>query len=178
MNISNPVLVVVDVQNGFINDHSRYVIQAIVSLIERCEELGIPIVRTRFINHENSPFERLIGWSDVSEEPGTELYGAISSPDALVIDKHLYTAFTDEFLRLADSTGWETIIICGISTESCVLKTAVDAFEKGFQPIVITDACASNLGAHMHAKGLAILKVLIGGSQLGTAEQLLSAVEK
>jgi nicotinamidase-related amidase len=59
-----------------------------------------------------------------------------------------------------------------------VLKTAVDAFEKGFRPVVITDACASNLGADMHAKGLDVLEVLIGRKQLSTAEQFLSAIEK
>jgi nicotinamidase-related amidase len=168
---------VVDVQNGFINDHSRHAISAIASLIPRCVEQGIPVILTKFVNHENSPFERFMGWFDVRETPETDLHEMISAPDGIVIEKHFYTALTNEFLRLADSRGWRTLIICGISTESCVLKTAVDAFEKGFRPLVIADACASNLGAHVHAKGLEILEVMIGKEQLSTTQRLFAAIE-
>lgn len=177
MKIFDPVLVVVDVQNGFINEHSRLAIPTISTLIGECIKRQIPVILTKFVNHENSPFEQLIGWSDVSQSPETDLYETISAPDALVIEKHVYTAFTEEFSRLADSRGWETIIICGVSTESCVLKTAVDAFEKGFRPLVIRDACASNLGTDVHAKGLDILEVLIGRNQIAMTHQLLAALE-
>jgi nicotinamidase-related amidase len=177
LEISNPVLVVVDVQNGFINEHSRHAIPAIASLIPRCVKKGIPVLLTKFVNHENSPFDRLIGWLDFRTRPETDLHEEISAPDALVIEKHIYTALTDEFLRLADSSRWHTIIICGISTESCILKTAVDAFEKGFRPLVIADACASNLGAEVHKKGLEILEVMIGEKQLSTTRDLLAALD-
>jgi nicotinamidase-related amidase len=176
LKISSPALVVVDVQNGFINEHSRAVIPIVVSLTRQCVKRGIPVIFTKFINVENSPFESLIGWWNVRGTPETDLYETILAQDGLVIEKHFYTAFTDEFSRLADSSGWETIIICGISTESCVLKTAVDAFEKGFRPIVITDACASNLGPDVHVKGLEILEVLIGENQLITTEQFLETI--
>jgi len=118
-----------------------------------------------------------MGWLDVRETPETDLYETISTPDCLVIEKHFYTALTDEFLRLADYSGWRTLIICGISTESCVLKTAADAFEKGFRPLVIADACASNLGAHIHAKGLEILEVMIGKEQLSTTQHFLATIK-
>lgn len=176
MKVSNAVLVVSDVQNGFINDHSHHVIPKIRSLIEQCKEVGVPVILTKFINAENSPFKRLLGWSDVTHSPETDLYEAISTPDALVIEKYFYTALTDEFLRSAASKGWKTVIICGFSTESCVLKTAVDAFENGFEPFVIIDACASNLGVVMHIKGLDVLEVLIGHNQLITSEQFFAAM--
>ncbi|WP_285787860.1 hypothetical protein [Micromonospora sp. NBRC 101691] len=42
MTIRRPALIVVDMQSGFITDHSRHVIPKVVELIERWEARGIP----------------------------------------------------------------------------------------------------------------------------------------
>ena len=148
-----------------------------IKLIDACELAKIPVVFTVFRNLPNSPFERLLGWRNVRQTPETDLYEAIIERAAVVVEKNYYTALTDEFDRLAKMGNWETILVCGISTESCVLKTAVDAFEKGFRPVVISNACVSDLGHEMHAKGLDILEVLIGKNQIMTMEQILAWID-
>ncbi len=40
-------------------------------------------------------------------------------------------------------SGVETVVICGVQTQRCVLATAIDAPRIGFQPIVAADACAA-----------------------------------
>ncbi len=60
-----PVLVVVDVQNGFITEDSVRVVSVIVDLVRlvrRWQSAGGHTIFTRYFNFPNSPFERLIGW--------------------------------------------------------------------------------------------------------------------
>ncbi|MGX1266918.1 nicotinamidase-related amidase [Streptomyces phaeoluteigriseus] len=44
------VLLVIDVQQGFVNRHSRGVLPAIVQLVEGWRAAGAPVVLTRFHN--------------------------------------------------------------------------------------------------------------------------------
>jgi len=172
--VRNPVLVVVDMQNGFLNEHSESAIPFVVRLVKECAKRKVPVVFTAFRNEPDSPFERLIGWDNVRQKPETDLYEAFQSYAEVLIEKSYYTAFTDEFDSLLRDRGWMTILICGVTTESCVLKTAVDAFERDLVPIVISDACSSDLGSEMHRIGLAILEVLIGKKQIMTIDELLA----
>lgn len=173
MAIEDPVLVVIDAQNGFVNENSRVVVPRIKNLIQECTPRGIPIVFTRFINTPGSPFETLIDWPHVTSEPEIDIVSELEDLAQEIVNKHFYSAFSDNFDRLVQDRAWKTLIICGIATESCVLKTAVDAFERNLRPIVITDACASDAGAESHEAGLLVLKYLIGERQMITSAELL-----
>jgi nicotinamidase-related amidase len=58
------------------------------------------------------------------------------------------------------------VFICGIATESCVMKTAIDLFERNIRPIVIQDACCSHAGEAAHNAGLLIIERNIGKAQI------------
>jgi len=60
---------------------------------------------------------------------------------------------------------------CGIATDGCVLKTAVDLFEAGIRPVVLTDAVSSHAGDEVHQAGLLLISRFIGGEQLVTSEE-------
>ena len=64
-------LLVVDVQNGFINEFTRHIPERIVALIERGEH--DPVLFTRFVNIEGSPFRRFLRWEESAQPPDTEL---------------------------------------------------------------------------------------------------------
>ncbi|MEO8648008.1 MAG: isochorismatase family cysteine hydrolase [Acidobacteriota bacterium] len=172
MELIGAVLVVVDMQTGFLNDNSKSIIPAVVALIDKCARRGIPSVFTKFINQPESPYEILMGWQRVRDSPETDLHTAFFSRAEIVLEKHFYTAFTSEFDDLVRKNDWRSILISGVSTESCVLKTAVDAFERGLRPVVIGEACASDIGPDVHRMGLEILEVLIGKDQITSADRL------
>lgn len=44
----------------------------------------------------------------------------------------------------------------------CVLKIAMDFFDIGIEPIVLTDCCASTAGLQAHLAGLAVLSRNLG----------------
>jgi nicotinamidase-related amidase len=169
MSERKPVLVVVDVQNGFITEHSRPVVPIIVNLVHRWQAAHRDVIFTRYLNYPGSPFERLIGWTKMADgldiELVTELtpYVDIHTP---IIDKYIYTLFTPEGTKLVDEHDWTDLYVCGIDTEICVLKTAVDAFEHNLTPWILEDASASHSGPKAHAAGLFIAGRFIGTNQI------------
>lgn len=169
MSQRKPVLVVVDVQNGFITEHSKNVVAVIVELVRRWREADGDVVFSRYLNYIDSPFERLIGWTKMTDGPETEFVAQLApfvGPYTPVIDKYIYTLFTSEGTTLVTERGWTDLYICGIDTDICVLKTAVDAFERDLTPWVIEDACASHSGPAAHSAGLLVTRRFIGSSQI------------
>lgn len=165
----NSALVVVDVQNGFVTEHSAHVVPIIVDLVRRWQEAGRDIVFTRYINHQDSIFERAMGWTKLQKSPEIDIVSELQPfvPGAVaVIDKRVYTMFTDEGDKLAKDRGWTEIFVCGIDTEVCVLKTAVDAFERDIVPRLVVDASASHSGLEAHKAGLLVAQKMIGRQQL------------
>lgn len=172
MNSGNSdVLMVVDMQNGFVSSKSAPVVPHVVDLVRRWESSGRDVVYTRFLNYPGSQFERLIHWSRFM--PGAEEAEIIpeladsAARAVAVVDKlGQYSPFTPEFTRLVNQRGWTNMVICGIATESCVMKSACDAFELGYTPWVVTDASASHAGDDKHQAGLLVIKRFIGRGQL------------
>lgn len=165
----NAALIVVDVQNGFVTEHSAHVVPVIVELVKRWQKAGRDVVFTRYINHEGSIFERVMGWSKLQESPEIDIVPELqplASHALAVIDKRIYTMFTDEGEQLAKDRGWTEAYVCGIDTEVCVLKTAVDAFERDIVPRLVVDASASHSGSEAHEAGLLVAQKMIGRRQL------------
>ena len=174
MSKRRPVLVVVDVQNGFITEDSAPVVPVIVELVRRWKATGGDVVFTRYLNYAGSPYERLIGWTEMTHAPDTDLVPELAPHvgQSPVVDKYIYSLFTPEGTQLVDEHHWTDLYICGIDTDSCVLKTAVDAFERDLMPWIVQDACASHAGPEPHNAGLLVARRFIGRSQIISAAGL------
>ncbi|MEX5711078.1 cysteine hydrolase [Parafrankia sp. FMc6] len=175
MRRTSPVLVVIDVQNGFLTEHSRPAVPVIVSLVARWQAAGGDTVFTRYLNFPGSQYERLMGWTELRDSPATDLVDDLSpyqEKAVAVIDKTVYTLFNSEGAALVEDRGWTDLYICGIDTNSCVLKTAVDAFERDLAPRIVVDASASHSGPDVHDAGLLVARKFIGATQLITSESV------
>lgn len=167
--MAKSVLVVVDAQNGFVTDHSAPVVPVLVDLVRRWESAGGSMVFTRYLNYPGSPFERYVRWSAMMTSPEIDIVPELvelSGHATAVLDKTLYTMFNEEGQALVKKHGWTDIYVSGIATESCVLKTAVDAFELGLTPWIVEDASASTAGPAAHEAGLLVAGRFIGRGQI------------
>ncbi|MFI0718322.1 isochorismatase family cysteine hydrolase [Streptomyces sp. NPDC021224] len=177
VNIDGAALIVVDVQNGFSNHHSRHVVPVISGLVSQWSAAGRPVVFTRYRNYPGSSFERFFRWSRLQSPPETDIVPELTEQAAsafAVLDKAGYSLFTDEAVALLAETDWTDLVFCGIATESCVLKSAADAFERGYAPWVLVDSSASDAGLPVHDAGLTVARRLIGPRQLITTDDLLA----
>ncbi len=165
-----PLLIVVDVQKGFVNDNSAHIVPDVVKLIDRWHSLGGKVVATRFRNAPDSQWVRLLGWSKLMDSPEIDLVDELDGLADIVIDKYSYTSLTDELNELLPEAP-APVYVCGIDTDICVTKTAVDLYERGNRPVIITDACASHAGIESHTHALETLRRFIGRTQLLTADE-------
>ena len=155
-------LLIVDVQNGFVNEKTKH----IPLLVEKLQYNYDLVIATRFINLPNSPFRRLIKWDHLS--PDTDEIELAFKPKegVVVIDKYIYSCIDEPFLRLLKDNGIEAVDICGIDTDICVTKCAVDLFERNITPYVLKDYCATHADADVQESALTILARYIGKTQI------------
>jgi nicotinamidase-related amidase len=176
MDIGSAALVVVDMQNGFVNHHSRHAVPAVSALAAQWSAAGRPVIFTRYFNYPGSSYERFFQWHRLQQPPETDIVPELTeaaSHSRAVIDKTGYTLFTPEAAELIGRASWTDLVFCGIATESCVLKSAADAFERGYAPWIVTDASASDAGPDVHNAGLVVARRLIGTGQLVTTEHVV-----
>lgn len=155
-------LLIVDVQNGFVNEKTKH----IPALVERLQYDYDLVIATRFINLPDSPYRRLIKWEHLSPETNEIELAFKPKGDAIIIDKNIYSCIDDSFLNLLKEKGIEAVDICGIDTDICVTKCAVDLFERNMTPYVLRDYCATHADADIQEAALVILARYIGKSQI------------
>ena len=157
------ILIVVDVQSGFIkNEQTQKVAQKIAELTDT--NIFDCVVTTRFINSQNSAFVRFLKFYNMTEYDDVKTHPGINFD--YVIDKSLYTCVDRSFLLLLEEINNEKrpkeIFVCGLNTDTSVLKITTDLFEQKIRPIVLVDYCASDGGTDAHDAGLQCLSRLIG----------------
>ena len=171
------LLLIVDMQNGFVTEKVQHIVPNIKKLITSFKQKGDSIAFTRFINYRDSSWEKWIKWSRLMEEPEISIIDELSGYADNVFDKvGLYSAFTKEFESFIEANKIETIYICGVATDGCVLKSAVDSFEKKIEPVVIEDACYSHAGKEVHEAGLLLISRFVGKYQLKTTGEVLDDI--
>ena len=153
-------LLIVDVQNGFVNDHTNH----IPPLIEQLQSQDIyrAICATQFHNGSHSPFVNWLGWEGLMDKESSKLaFKPLSQ--TLIVSKNGYYSATAEVLSFFDKHKIKKVHICGIDTNMCVFVTAAGLFEQGvYEPFVLSKYCASHSGKEYHDAGLMLLGKAIG----------------
>ena len=161
------VLVVIDLQVGFINDKTIKVANNIRNLLDSEEYSAV--IATKFTNMPGSSFDSFLGWKGMLEEEEKELLPFVEGYADCVISKCSYscvnTNFIQSLLSLCDGLP-EEVTLVGVDTDACVLATAIDLFEMGIRPIIIEDCVGSSGGDECHEAGMLLLKRSIGKEQI------------
>jgi nicotinamidase-related amidase len=106
--------------------------------------------------------------------PAIEIIDALApQPGDVVIDKPRYSAFHGTHLaQTLKDRGIKRLVVIGVLTDVCVMSSLFDAYQHGFQLVLVADACtATTLAAHYSA--LFILSNWLYGLEIFATEQLL-----
>lgn len=159
-------LLIVDAQNGFINEFTRHIPGRIAELVSlRRYDLYL---FTRFVNTPGSPYARLLDWHACGSAPEIDLAPELAglAREGIVFEKPGYTGLPDDLAAFLVDHQVKQVAVSGIDTDMCVLKCALDIFDLGIVPVILTDCCASTAGLQAHLGGLAVLSRNIGPHQL------------
>jgi ureidoacrylate peracid hydrolase len=171
-------LIVVDMQNGFVAKNGSYdklgmntpayrdIIPKVRELIDLCKSLDIPVFYTESVR-EASGIDLLTKIHTLlpkSREERLKIPICVRGTwDAQTIDelrpredkgdhviiKRRDSAFQDTELRVwLQSAGINVLIFCGVDTSICVETSIRDAFNLGYDIVLISDATASGIRTH------------------------------
>jgi isochorismatase family protein len=158
----NKLLLVIDVQNDFINENTRGIALKIEELINSNEYEYV--VFTRFINDENSIWYNKLNYKGCMTKEGQAI--AIDTKQYKIIDKTIYTALNKELEEYINENNIDEIYLCGFDTDACVQKTAIDLFENNYNVYVLKDYCISHKGIELHNVIINNLCRLIGRDKI------------
>ena len=172
----NVGLIVVDMQNGFVAKGGSYdrlgmntplyreIIPKVKDLIGLCKSLDIPVFYTESVREASgvdlltkvhtllpkSREERLkIPICVRGTWDGQTIDELKPQEDDHVIIKRRDSAFQDTEIRLwLQSFGINVLVFCGVDTSICVETSIRDAFNLGYDIILISDATASGIKSH------------------------------
>lgn len=165
-------LIVVDLQQQFMNEHTRHLPAGVQPLLERFDW----VFASRLLPAAGSAMERWKGFVPKSvDDPGSALVldlGMRQPEHTRIVEKHGFGALTSATRTELSALGITTAHVCGVDTDLCVLRTVGDLMEMDIRPVVITDLIATTAGEPLQAHGLLILKRLVGQAQLTTSDQL------
>lgn len=167
------ILILVDMQNGFSGYEQTKTIGERIENLLKTKAFDY-VVATKFLNYDNSIYEKLLDWHRLKTEEDRTLCKGLSEYADVVIEKTVYTCVNQHFLQricqLNDGFFPEKLFIAGVDTDCCVLKIATDLFENNIRPVVLTNYCGSNGGSESHLAGIICMKRLIGEKQLYSGE--------
>lgn len=142
------VLLVVDLQQEFKDKDGGY--DELLHYVRCAGPKYDAIIGTICLNTPDNNFVRYGNWTDCM---GSFL-GLEYTPD-LIIVKHGYGL--DDYNILDKNNHY---YIMGMNTDACVLKVALDLFDRGYEFTVLGDYCASNGGLGHHIRGISLMQTL------------------
>jgi nicotinamidase-related amidase len=158
-----PVLAVIDLQNIFADPASEWFTPRFAEVVPRIQRLvtafGDDVVFTRFIapaRPEGAWKQYYARWPFALQPPDALPYQVISEfQPASTVDATTFGKWTPD---LAARVGGGRLVLAGVSTDCCVLSTALAAADAGVEVTVVADACAG-VDDESHAKTLDILRL-------------------
>jgi nicotinamidase/pyrazinamidase len=164
------VLLVVDMQRGFLEEGyplfcgeaAREIIPRVQTLLERELARGSTLI---FTADAHAPDDREFQMWPVHCVEGSseaEIIPELASYQGQRLDSTRYSAFygTDLTQRLKELRP-DTIHVCGVCTDICVLHTVADARYRDYDVLVYTD-CVATFDEQMHQFGLKHMSDILG----------------
>lgn len=155
-----PALLLVDLQQDYLNRRglepsAKQLISNVTRLLSSCRQHNIPVFRsvTQIGGDGSNRMPHWIATNHFSCVLGT--LGVLppdeiaSLPDESIFSKPFFNAFDNPELSAAlAAKNIDTIIVAGIYTHACVRATVLDAYRRGYEVLVATDAVASADPSH------------------------------
>lgn len=157
----NRHLAVIDVQEVFGDPASKWAVPRFAEIVPRIgalvAALAPAVTFTRFV----APAEPAGAWRDYYARwpfalvpPHAPLYDVVGAFDpGPTVDATTFSKWGSE---LAARVGSDVLVLAGVSTDCCVLSTAVAAADAGVPVRVVADACAG-VDDRSHAQALDVL---------------------
>ena len=138
-------LIVIDLQNCFINNKTKDIPKQIKKHIE--SQTYDFIVFSKFINEDKSNFVKKLNRKKCKKSPETdvvsELYEIASKN--YIFEKNTYSLFkSKKFNEFLKQNKISKLFFCGVDIDACILASWFEAFDLGFDFEILTKLTGSS----------------------------------
>ena len=156
---TDTILVVIDMQDKLLPAmcESEYLLSNTEKLISGIQALNLPVIITE-------QYPKGLGKTN-------EAIAKLLDKKYIPIEKTTFSCYrNDNFKEMLDNFGKKNIVLCGIETHICVLQTAIELKQAGYNVLIIEDCVASrNDNDHY----MAIQRLMNEGVLITTYETVL-----
>ena len=169
------VLALIDLQRIFADPASGWAAPDFRRVVEPTRELirlfSPDVVFTRFVAPQR-PTGAWVGYYEefpfALQPPDADDYQLVDEfKGAPTLDKTTFGAWGPELAAKADGR----LVLAGVSTDCCVISTALSAVDAGVRVQVVEDACAGST-AENHAKAIDVMRLYAPMLEIVSVEQL------
>ncbi len=153
LNLKKAVLLVLDMQDYFVNEESHAYVPSSLNIISSIQEIskviqgmGNKVIFSRHIDTENESSTMNRWWKDNIKQDNdqSKIVHMLNKQALEIIEKSQYSAFYEtELETILKENEIEQVIITGVMTNLCCETTARDAFMRGFEVFFVIDATAT-----------------------------------
>jgi len=152
-------LILVDLQEGFLNDRNGWIIPNIKEVIQKGEYSLL--IEANFHAEPGSLWDRQTNWT-FPLKPTTPEIKRLLNKDTVTVTKTTKSVFKGDkdLVKIFRGNKIEEVHVVGIDTEDCVFTTAQEAFDLGFFTYVLEECTESSEGSEYREAALKILRHL------------------
>ena len=138
------VLLVVDMQKGFMKNNNYWVLSDRISNLVNNGGYD-KVIFTKFINDrtKNSLYEDRLNWLGFQSEEEQE-FSFLLPKNAIVFNKYGY-GVGEDCLQYVAGLHTDEIDICGVQAEACVYAIALQLWDRGIMPKILNDYVLGNV---------------------------------
>lgn len=160
--MEHTALFIIDLQEGQLVETLKPLVRRIEALQSRYAHLAV----FSLINEPDSPWVRWLHWTRFQKGSPESKLAFAPLKHAVFFEKRRYSCLHPDVLEWLKTNNIRDVHLCGVRTENCVLKTAVDLFETNqFRPVILADYCGS-VHTDLHDAALKIIEKFIGKDQI------------
>lgn len=143
--MQHSALIIIDVQNDYFSggafelEAPEAAVKKLTPLLESFRQASYPVIHIQHVSKKGSrPFL-------VEDTEGAEIHPSVTPlAGETVIQKRFPNSFWQtELEETLKSMGVDSLFIAGMMTHMCVSATARAAMERGFNVVVVDDACTT-----------------------------------
>jgi len=157
------LLLIIGMQKGFRYAESEALLP---NLLKLKKSFKGKIVFSKFVNDKDSLFEKQLNWTEFQNEEDKKLFSELRVSNNIEFEHNGYTVINEALLQFIKENKIIKVYLCGIYTDVCITKTAMDLFDKGIETFVIEDAYNSLHGKSIHDSAIESLRHILGKKQI------------
>ncbi|OIN84113.1 isochorismatase family cysteine hydrolase [Francisella sp. TX07-6608] len=150
-------LVIIDVQNYFVTEHTKELPHKIRKLIENND--FDYIVFSKYVNDLKSNHYKLLKWDECQNSPDIDIHIELLefSNSENVFEKNTYSIFKSKMLDFFKAKNISKIYLVGIDIDACVLASAFEGFDLGYDIEILQDYSLSDGGKELNEAAIRII---------------------